>query len=393
LEHQDPNLRDLNLWYRQNYVKMGIHNRVFYETKPTKGVHVVDALSADGGFADCTPIPVEADHISICKPADRSAPVYVSIRSFLQDLLTAEGSATVARQVSDLRKALLEATNAFDLRRLLLQANQLTSEHPADSDAHVLRDEVSAALLREATPGLKDGSESLVQLLVRTAPVNPETTRALAEALSSRLYGRLLGTIDIDPYTPSAILATRITGRVDLSWKTRHPELNPWPATALAPLGEGGEVPPDTVTLEDGVIRVRSGQLPADDRWRLFCAADDTNLAAALIKEPLLLLRMPSDPFDRTDDGKTVNPFVMVDKGYLLEAWLTALDERWQSHELLGLLVLLFARMQGLVDEALEPSNPELASWPPHVITELKDGRRNDLPVRQQSCQERLAKG
>jgi hypothetical protein len=41
---------------------------IFFETQNTAGVRVVDETSSDGGYPQCSPIPIDATHITITKP-------------------------------------------------------------------------------------------------------------------------------------------------------------------------------------------------------------------------------------------------------------------------------------------------------------------------------------
>jgi hypothetical protein len=56
---------------------MGIRVAVLYETKPTSGLLIVNATSADPGVAGIAPTPIEMDHIEICKPTSKTSPVYL----------------------------------------------------------------------------------------------------------------------------------------------------------------------------------------------------------------------------------------------------------------------------------------------------------------------------
>ena len=88
LERNGAHLRQLNIRYR-NWAtdhKVAIGHRIFYETQPTRGVHVVDAGSADPGIPGQAPIPVDANHIDICKPTDRSDLVYGQIKRFITSI-------------------------------------------------------------------------------------------------------------------------------------------------------------------------------------------------------------------------------------------------------------------------------------------------------------------
>src|SRR6266404_1813578 len=83
LQAQNAQLRDLNHWYRNNAEKFGVETAVLFETKPTKGIHIVDQTSADPGIRGITPIPVDTNHIDICKPKSRETEMYVHVRRYL----------------------------------------------------------------------------------------------------------------------------------------------------------------------------------------------------------------------------------------------------------------------------------------------------------------------
>jgi pimeloyl-ACP methyl ester carboxylesterase len=70
-------LRELNIWFRNNLSAMGIRVGVLYETKPTSGILIVNATSADPGVAGIAPTPIELDHIEICKPTSTTSVVYL----------------------------------------------------------------------------------------------------------------------------------------------------------------------------------------------------------------------------------------------------------------------------------------------------------------------------
>jgi hypothetical protein len=83
LQHHDPQLRDLNVWYRENVGRLALATQVFYEKQPLHGFIVVDETSADPGIAGVIPMPIDADHASICKCRSRSDLVYRCVRKFI----------------------------------------------------------------------------------------------------------------------------------------------------------------------------------------------------------------------------------------------------------------------------------------------------------------------
>jgi pimeloyl-ACP methyl ester carboxylesterase len=88
LSRNDPDLRELNDRYRDWVDETGIQHLVFFESRQTKGVRVVDETSANPGLVRVQPIPVDANHIDICKPPNRSALVYGQVKLFVGELIT-----------------------------------------------------------------------------------------------------------------------------------------------------------------------------------------------------------------------------------------------------------------------------------------------------------------
>ena len=128
LQAHGAQLRDLNLWYRNNAERLGIETGVLFETKATKGLRIVDETSADPGIQGLTPIPVDADHVRICKPESKTSEVFLHARRFLRawlspDLTKTKGAAGIivridwnsnSREAKDLIKVATEvASSAF----------------------------------------------------------------------------------------------------------------------------------------------------------------------------------------------------------------------------------------------------------------------------------------
>lgn len=110
LVRNDPNLRDLNLWYREWVKRNSIENLILTETRPTKiFIVIVKPDSSDPGLAK-TPIPIDADHFTICKPNNRSSEIYLHIRNFVefnaQEIIVQEANAKWLKDgFSDRRRA------------------------------------------------------------------------------------------------------------------------------------------------------------------------------------------------------------------------------------------------------------------------------------------------
>ena len=88
LQRNSAHLRHLNDRYRDWACESGIGNLVFFEAYPTKGVRVVDETSAKPGLPRVRPIPVDADHIGICKVADRDSLVYGQVKRFITGIIS-----------------------------------------------------------------------------------------------------------------------------------------------------------------------------------------------------------------------------------------------------------------------------------------------------------------
>ncbi|WP_433294138.1 esterase/lipase family protein [Actinoplanes sp. CA-030573] len=87
LVRNEPHLRQLNDRYRDWLDYRAIRTLAFFETQATGGLRVVDESSANPGIAKVRPIPVDANHVSICKPVSRRDVVYGQIRRFIAGLL------------------------------------------------------------------------------------------------------------------------------------------------------------------------------------------------------------------------------------------------------------------------------------------------------------------
>jgi hypothetical protein len=85
LSNDSGYLTSLNLAYRDLVSSAPVATVSYYEKYKTKDVAiVVTPESADPGVPGTHPIAVDADHLSICKPDDKNALVYISILRHLK---------------------------------------------------------------------------------------------------------------------------------------------------------------------------------------------------------------------------------------------------------------------------------------------------------------------
>lgn len=91
LKANDPLLRALNEWYR-NHAFTRFKTEAYCEKKVTGwkglGVIVVDDRSADPGIPGVSLIPMDDDHLSICKPESRGSLLYKRVLRFVKECLS-----------------------------------------------------------------------------------------------------------------------------------------------------------------------------------------------------------------------------------------------------------------------------------------------------------------
>jgi HEAT repeat protein len=90
LQTQEPLLRELNTWYRNNYDRLGIPAKVYCESRNTNVFLVVDKTSSDPAIPGVRARFMDYDHITISKPA-RKSPLYKGIKKFVDDCLRPSG--------------------------------------------------------------------------------------------------------------------------------------------------------------------------------------------------------------------------------------------------------------------------------------------------------------
>ena len=93
-----PRLRELHGWFLNKYLdRVQVVCRTYCEKREVrpevlgiklpKGILIVDETSAEPNIRGERAIPLDEDHISICKPAARGAPLCDSIWCFIEDCL------------------------------------------------------------------------------------------------------------------------------------------------------------------------------------------------------------------------------------------------------------------------------------------------------------------
>ena len=88
LKANHSRLRELNTVYRNQEKLNKIPIEVYCEKQKTSGILVVDETSADPGIPGVIPIPMDYDHISICRPTSKESMIYRRVKRFIKDNLT-----------------------------------------------------------------------------------------------------------------------------------------------------------------------------------------------------------------------------------------------------------------------------------------------------------------
>jgi hypothetical protein len=84
LSRNDPNLRELNTWYRGWCQHKAIRHLILTETEKMFGIiTVVKPDSSDPGIAGVRAIPIAVSHENICKPNDKNDEIYTHIKGFI----------------------------------------------------------------------------------------------------------------------------------------------------------------------------------------------------------------------------------------------------------------------------------------------------------------------
>lgn len=108
LVRNDPNLRDLNLWYRGWSTEHKVENLNLTETYPKIFFKVVKPDSSDPGLTS-DPIPIDADHMTICKPRNRSSEVYIHVKKFIsRNIETKSPQNQLHEDISSIKQTILD---------------------------------------------------------------------------------------------------------------------------------------------------------------------------------------------------------------------------------------------------------------------------------------------
>lgn len=126
LTNDSGHLDELNEAYREAASKSGVRILAYYEKKPFGGVVYVNAKSADPGITGTSPMPLESDHITICKPLNRDALVHRSIYRHVEDVFGQLSTPLTIQtgQVFQIDDYSVQAADRRDLLQKLIDAGR-----------------------------------------------------------------------------------------------------------------------------------------------------------------------------------------------------------------------------------------------------------------------------
>ena len=192
----DPTLRSINVAYRglADDRRDTLHHLIFYETRGMPAGVIVHEASADPGLPGRPPIPVDADHVTIVKPADRLTVQYARTRDFISAGLPAPAD---HGKVEALPLSPIELEQPWNLVPKLLRlaviglvcliafkGTQALIAPPANTESVEQKVDALSAQIRELTR----------QLVAASATKGaPNVEKAVAEAVTAAAAGAAEG--------------------------------------------------------------------------------------------------------------------------------------------------------------------------------------------------------
>jgi hypothetical protein len=239
----NPDLLELNSWYRSWANSRAIAHLALFETKPLRWVGVVvDRASSDLGLL-AEAIPVDADHLTLCKPTDRLSDTYTLIRAFIErdESHTSTGSNQgairtqsrsveqpestsplsdldrlpfVTENVTALPQDLVDREIAVRLRRI--RQSRFFAKFPLLEEAERLANEISSGQLSHGSVQLKAQALAwCARLLANTktesAKVFLQRARVLAEIPEVRIADGFMAAREVGIEEALGVFATMST--------------------------------------------------------------------------------------------------------------------------------------------------------------------------------------
>ncbi len=192
LKSNNSQLRDLNSHFRQLYGNIGLSILIFYETMKYRGRIVVDEQSSDPGITGVVPIPIDANHVSICKPRSSDARIFGIIElvhSIISTPPTSPNQSIMARAL---------AAQDRELAGLQAEARATLSANPGNIDAARAGAYIDGMLtIIQARPRLDDEPRAHVNQPQHSARFTKLSLAPLAAAIGGLAYGIIQALIAI----------------------------------------------------------------------------------------------------------------------------------------------------------------------------------------------------
>ena len=198
-------LEDLNQNYRNlTSSRKDLATAVYYEKYATKKIVVVSRASADPGISNVEPVPIDKNHIDICKPRDKSDTVYLGVKRHIQKVvISAEQSASGSTNLTWVEEyGQRSADDRRDLHQKLIDAGrEYEYNYANDAQNHFARRYTKTGLFTAA----REDHENLLSeietrfvthiyhpLICQSAP-DKEIRAALQEKVIDPLVRRNIG--------------------------------------------------------------------------------------------------------------------------------------------------------------------------------------------------------
>lgn len=214
LKQHDPRLRELHGWFLNFHQKHHLICRTYCEKREVhpevlgrklpKGILVVDETSAEPNIPGERAIPLDEDHISICKPKSRNADLYKSISRFIRECLDTgeKGEPRTQNRIlqvaSDALKALHDLDNA--IRTTVGPLTRFDGTWSLETREKTRGQINELADTEEILPRVRQLLTELEEI-AKLAPASSEATNAVAAVLAcGRKTLELLGNSAVTPW-------------------------------------------------------------------------------------------------------------------------------------------------------------------------------------------------
>jgi pimeloyl-ACP methyl ester carboxylesterase len=166
LTYASPPLVDLSQWFSNWAPSVSVPVWAYYEVDQYNGMLVVDQVTANPNVLGCDPVALQANHVEMVKLGDRSAQLYQSVTSAIDDLLS------FGQTQDPLEESLHQELMAYTT--------------PAEADRRNLAEKLTAAGRTDEIPRAERQKERF----------SMDIQRSIVQPAAVRRYTRLLSNIE-----------------------------------------------------------------------------------------------------------------------------------------------------------------------------------------------------